>query len=99
MLLSIAQRVKTLVAIGDDGPQIAESARRHGFRQIREAGSMREAVRQAAAKRGSDVTAVELVGLLPAAELERCSGEFLAWSGLSSELTIEARVGAADQPA
>ena len=56
-----------------------------------------EAVRQAAAKRGSDVTAVELVGLLPAAELERCSGEFLAWSGLSPEVTIEARVGAAGQ--
>ena len=58
-----------------------------------------EAVRQAAAKRGSDVSAVELVGLLPAAELERCSGEFLAWSGLSSELTIEARVQAAGQSA
>ncbi|HZI39611.1 MAG TPA: glutamate formimidoyltransferase [Acidimicrobiia bacterium] len=58
-----------------------------------------EAVRRAAAKRGSDVTAVELVGLLPAAELERCSGEFLAWSGLSPELTIEARVGAAGRSA
>jgi glutamate formiminotransferase len=58
-----------------------------------------EAVRRAAAKRGSDVTAVELVGLLPAAELERCSGEFLAWSGLTSEVTIEARLRAAGQPA
>jgi glutamate formiminotransferase len=58
-----------------------------------------EAVRRAAVKRGSDVSAVELVGLLPAAELERCSGEFLAWSGLSSELTIEARVGAAGRSA
>jgi glutamate formiminotransferase len=58
-----------------------------------------EAVRRAAAKRGSEVTAVELVGLLPAAELERCSGEFLAWSGLSPELTIEARVGAARRSA
>lgn len=56
-----------------------------------------EAVRRAAAKRGSDVSAVELVGLLPVAELERCSGEFLAWSGLSPELTIEARVRAAGQ--
>jgi len=41
------------------------------------------------------VTAVELVGLLPAAELERCSGEFLAWSGLSPERTIEARLDGA----
>jgi glutamate formiminotransferase len=52
-----------------------------------------EAVRRAAAERGGDVTAVELVGLLPAAELERCSGEFLAWSGLSADRTIEARLG------
>jgi glutamate formiminotransferase len=54
-----------------------------------------EAVRRAAAEREGDVTAVELVGLLPAAELERCSGDFLAWSGLSSERTIEARLRAA----
>ena len=52
-----------------------------------------EAVRRAAVERGGDVTAVELVGLLPAAELERCSGEFLAWSGLSPDMTIEARLG------
>lgn len=45
---TIAARVKALIAIGVDGPQIAESARRHGFQRIREAGSMREAVRQAA---------------------------------------------------
>jgi glutamate formiminotransferase / 5-formyltetrahydrofolate cyclo-ligase len=51
-----------------------------------------EAVRRAAGERGVAVTAVELVGLLPAAELERCSGEFLAWSGLSSQVTIEARL-------
>jgi glutamate formiminotransferase len=51
-----------------------------------------EAVRRAAAERGGDMTAVELVGLLPAAELERCSGEFLAWSGLSADRTIEARL-------
>jgi glutamate formiminotransferase len=52
-----------------------------------------EAVRRAAVERGGDVTALELVGLLPAAELERCSGEFLAWSGLLPEMTIEARLG------
>lgn len=54
-----------------------------------------EAVRRAAVERGGDVTGVELVGLLPAAELDRCSGEFLTWSGLSPERTIEARVRAA----
>jgi glutamate formiminotransferase / 5-formyltetrahydrofolate cyclo-ligase len=53
-----------------------------------------EAVRRAAAERGDNVTAVELVGLLPAAELERCSGEFLAWTGLSADRTIEARLAA-----
>lgn len=52
-----------------------------------------EAVRRAAVERGDEVTGVELVGLLPAAELDRCSGEFLAWSGLSAEVTIEARLG------
>ena len=51
-----------------------------------------EAVRRAAAAEGGEVTAVELVGLLPAAELERCSGDFLAWSGLSADRTIEARL-------
>jgi glutamate formiminotransferase len=51
-----------------------------------------QAVGRAAAGRGRPVTAVELVGRLPAAELERCSGEFLAWSGLSPERTIEARL-------
>jgi glutamate formiminotransferase len=54
-----------------------------------------EAVRREAGRRGRSVTAVELVGLLPAAELERCSGEFLAWSGLSADRTIEARLQAA----
>jgi glutamate formiminotransferase len=50
------------------------------------------AVRREAQRHGLDVTTVELVGLLPAAELERCSGEFLAWSGLSPDQTIEARL-------
>ncbi len=45
---AIAERVKTLIAIGTDGPRIAECARRHGFEAIREAASMREAVRLAA---------------------------------------------------
>jgi glutamate formiminotransferase len=53
-----------------------------------------EAVRRRAAELGTGVTAVELVGLLPAAELERCSREFLDWSGLSADQTIEARLAA-----
>ena len=53
------------------------------------------AVRRAAEERGGEVAAVELVGLLPGAELERCSDELLAWSGLSVDQTIEARLRAA----
>jgi UDP-N-acetylmuramoylalanine--D-glutamate ligase len=45
---TIAERVKALVAIGDDGPAIALAARRHGFERIHRATSMAEAVRQAA---------------------------------------------------
>jgi glutamate formiminotransferase len=41
---------------------------------------------------GTAVAAVELVGLLPAAELTRCDDEFLAWSGLGPDDTIEVRV-------
>jgi glutamate formiminotransferase len=37
------------------------------------------------------VVRVELVGLLPAAELARCSDAFRAWSGLDERMTIEAR--------
>jgi glutamate formiminotransferase len=54
-----------------------------------------EAVRREAERHGAGVSAVELVGLLPAAELERCSREFVDWSGLSPDQTIEARLGAA----
>jgi glutamate formiminotransferase len=54
-----------------------------------------EAVRREAERHGARVTAVELVGLLPAAELERCSPAFLDWSGLSADRTIEARLEAA----
>lgn len=54
-------------------------------------------VRRRARRGGTDVVAVELVGLLPAAELARCSGEFLAWAGLGPERTIEARLRAAER--
>lgn len=46
---TIAQRVRALVAIGADGPQIAAAAARHGFHATVTAGTMREAVRHAAA--------------------------------------------------
>ena len=39
------------------------------------------------------VTRVELVGLLPAAELARCSDAFRTWTGLTPNDTVEARVG------
>jgi glutamate formiminotransferase / 5-formyltetrahydrofolate cyclo-ligase len=52
-------------------------------------------VRRLALDRGTGVTAVELVGLLPAAELARCSVEFLDWSGLGRKDTIESRLRAA----
>jgi glutamate formiminotransferase len=51
-----------------------------------------EAVRREAERHGRSIAAVELVGLLPAAELERCSRDFLVWSGLSPDQTIEARL-------
>ncbi|MGH8999971.1 MAG: glutamate formimidoyltransferase [Acidimicrobiia bacterium] len=57
-----------------------------------------EAVRRAAREQGSRVTALELVGLLPASELARCSEVFLAWAGLGPESTIEARLGAVRTP-
>lgn len=34
----------------------------------------------------------ELVGLIPATELARCSDEFRVWSGLTKADTVEARV-------
>jgi glutamate formiminotransferase len=53
------------------------------------------AVRDHAAAAGIDIARLELVGLMPAAELERCSDEFRAWSGISASSTIEARAVAA----
>jgi glutamate formiminotransferase/glutamate formiminotransferase/formiminotetrahydrofolate cyclodeaminase len=50
------------------------------------------AVRTHARDAGGDVARVELVGLLPAAELARCSPDFLAWSGLTADHTIEHRL-------
>ncbi len=50
------------------------------------------AVRRLAYEGGVDVEQVELVGLVPAAELARSSPEFLAWSGIGPDQTIEARL-------
>jgi glutamate formiminotransferase len=49
-------------------------------------------VRRLATDRGARVTRIELVGLLPAAELARCSTAFLEWSGLTPDQTIEHRL-------
>lgn len=51
------------------------------------------AVRRLAYEGGADVERVELAGLLPAAELDRCSPEFRDWSGIGPDDTIEARLG------
>jgi hypothetical protein len=51
-------------------------------------------VRRLAAKDDWEVTRVEIVGLVPSAELERCSAEFCGWSGLGPDVTIEARLAA-----
>ncbi len=50
------------------------------------------AVRRLAYEGGADVDEVELVGLVPASELTRSSPEFLAWSGIRPDQTIESRL-------
>jgi glutamate formiminotransferase len=49
-------------------------------------------VRSRVESRGGAVRRIELVGLVPAAVLDACSPEFLAWSGLGPHDTIEARL-------
>jgi glutamate formiminotransferase len=49
-------------------------------------------VRKQVEARGGRIRRVELVGLVPAAILDDCSAEFLAWSGLSADQTIESRI-------
>ena len=49
------------------------------------------AVRDAVEAAGATLRRVELVGLIPAGEIARCSPQFLAWSGLSDAPTIESR--------
>ena len=50
------------------------------------------AVDELARAAGDAVVRVELVGLLPAAELARCDRDFLEWSGIGPGQTIEARL-------
>ena len=49
--------------------------------------------RQLAKKAGTDIASVELVGLIPRRELDRCSDDFLQWSRIDATSTIEARIG------
>jgi glutamate formiminotransferase len=51
-------------------------------------------VRRLAGRDDFEITKVEIVGLLPAAEIERCSEEFRAWAQISDEVTIEGRLAA-----
>ena len=50
-------------------------------------------VRELARREHTDVGSVELVGLVPRADLDRCSDEFRAWSGIDASAAVEARVG------
>ncbi len=49
-------------------------------------------VRELAKIERTDVGAVEVVGLVPAAELNRCSQEFLRWALIDADQTIEGRI-------
>jgi glutamate formiminotransferase len=50
-------------------------------------------VRALARRYGTDVAGVELVGLIPRRHFDQCTDEFLEWSRLDRQSTIEARVG------
>ena len=49
-------------------------------------------VRELARRERTDVASVELVGLVPRRELDRCSDEFLRWADIDGSVAIEARV-------
>jgi hypothetical protein len=51
-------------------------------------------VRRLAERDDFSVTRIEIVGLVPEAELERCSSEFREWARLTPEVTIEGRLAA-----
>jgi glutamate formiminotransferase len=50
-------------------------------------------VRELARRELTDVASVEVVGLVPREDLDRCSDEFLAWAGIDDSTAIEARIG------
>jgi len=50
-------------------------------------------VRDLAHRQGTDVVSVELVGLVPQRDLDRCSDEFVRWARIDPGAAIEARVG------
>lgn len=50
-------------------------------------------VRTEAQSFGTDIANIELVGLVPRRELDRCSDDFLTWSRIDATSTIEVRVG------
>ena len=52
-----------------------------------------DVVRTRARAAGHEVVRVELVGLLPADELARCTPEFAEFAGLTEAHTIEGRMG------
>jgi glutamate formiminotransferase len=51
-------------------------------------------VRRLAERDDWTITRVEIVGLIPEAELDRCSDEFREWAGIGPEVTIEGRLAA-----
>ena len=50
-------------------------------------------VRELARREHTDVASVEVVGLIPRRELDRCSDEFLQWADIDATCAIEARIG------
>jgi glutamate formiminotransferase len=50
-------------------------------------------VRERCRRERTDVESVELVGLVPGRDLDRCSDEFLRWAGLDASAAIEVRIG------
>ena len=50
-------------------------------------------VRERCRHEHTDVASVEVVGLIPRRDLDRCSDEFLQWSGIDAGSAIEARIG------
>jgi glutamate formiminotransferase len=50
------------------------------------------AVRDRALTEDTDVEDVELVGLIPGREMNRCSMQFLRWAGIDVDRTVEARI-------